>query len=840
MTAKNRYSKHLLFLLLILIWSCSQDKVTTTALWTFDEPIGAYPSCVLSDHSENDYPLILGPGGQIVSGKFGNALEPILQPAIKLPKSKSVQFGMIEMEIPAGRTVEPLTWHNANHAALMTSGEKHLRKKVEFAKPAMTDLNLGEFDWTVEFWLQTNKRTNQYGVIFEIGSGPRGENEDITRLSVAKDLNGFIFINKPGQASLFIPSIADYLSENHQQWHHFAFVYDSRSGQLSHFADGKLQGKPVNCQFLKLAGTEEDYMTLGRDGRWEKPVQGRLDELRFSRGQVYTNEFNLPQSFSELTELAKRKVKLKKGLPLLFSGKPEKPINLGSRKHLFVDDVIFDKTDGVSFTVNPPRMAERVIDNIQGSFRKHVNVVEDEDGLLRMYFGVADDYLGVMTSRDGINWKTPDLPNGRHKNHTNVVVQESTAMGVVFIDPNAPAEERWKYVSGFEDRGIFLFTSADGYNFKRRKTAAVPLWPGSQSNTFYDEQQQEYIAYHRADFSRGAGNSTQREFLMTRTKNIDLPWDFKPSTQQEGRDLAKKKKVKDLLPFYLDNGPLTPGGFAFEYPCVFTTDADSDPIDTDIYVPKAMKYPWAPDVYLAFPIVYFHYKKTSPITRMALHAEKYQRGSGPLETQLSVSRDAVNWQRYPRPTYVGIGKHEGRDVVTAYMAHGMVKRSNEIWQYYFGETQYHSAIRNDPAGRGVYRLVQRLDGFVSIDSPYDKEVEITTKPFTFSGNRLQLNIDTDAAGYTQVGLLDENDMPIKGFSVDDCIYINGDFINTEVEWMKNRQELSPGNETDEDELEALADRVIGSTDVSELQGKTVKLVFRMRGSKLYAMQFVKN
>jgi len=83
-------------------------------------------------------------------------------------------------------------------------------------------------------------------------------------------------------------------------------------------------------------------------------------------------------------------------------------------------------------------------------------------------------------------------------------------------------------------------------------------------------------------------------------------------------------------------------------------------------------------------------------------------------------------------------------------------------------------------------------------------------------------------------------MPIKGFSVDDCIYINGDFINTEVEWMKNRQELSPGNETDEDELEALADRVIGSTDVSELQGKTVKLVFRMRGSKLYAMQFVKN
>ncbi|MDZ7765888.1 MAG: hypothetical protein U5K00_15980 [Melioribacteraceae bacterium] len=52
-----------------------------------------------------------------------------------------------------------------------------------------------------------------------------------------------------------------------------------------------------------------------------------------------------------------------------------------------------------------------------------------------------------------------------------------------------------------------------------------------------------------------------------------------------------------------------------------------------------------------------------------------------------------------------------------------------------------------------------------------------------------LNIDTDAVGYTQVGFVDENDNPIEGFSVDDCIYINGDFIEEEVEWMQNREEL---------------------------------------------------
>ena len=89
-----------------------------------------------------------------------------------------------------------------------------------------------------------------------------------------------------------------------------------------------------------------------------------------------------------------------------------------------------------------------------------------------------------------------------------------------------------------------------------------------------------------------------------------------------------------------------------------------------------------------------------------------------------------------------------------------------------------------------------------------------TKPFTFDGNRLILNIDTDAAGFAQVGFLDERGEPIDGFRVDDCVYINGDFIDTAVEWSTK------------------------GTDVSELAGRPVRLVFRMRGTKLYSMQFV--
>jgi hypothetical protein len=138
----------------------------------------------------------------------------------------------------------------------------------------------------------------------------------------------------------------------------------------------------------------------------------------------------------------------------------------------------------------------------------------------------------------------------------------------------------------------------------------------------------------------------------------------------------------------------------------------------------------------------------------------------------------------------------------------------------------------------VYRVIQRVDGFVSLDAPYEKEIEFISKPLVFEGNKLVLNIDTDAAGYAQVGFLDEKKNHIEGFSVDDCIYINGDFVNTEVEWMKNREEIKRISNFNEEDPQTLAGKVKTSPDVSQLKGKIVRLKFRMRGAKLYAMQFI--
>jgi hypothetical protein len=832
-----RSTFQLIIVLLFIINLYAEDHVKTVVLWPFDEQVGIYPSCAISDLSDNDYPLVLGPGGQIVPGKFGNALEPSEQPKIEYPENDNIKFGLKVVQIPEGRTIEPMTWMNSNFCALMTSGENHLRKQVGFVNPTKTKLNLGQFNWTVEFWYKPTHPSSGDGVVFEIGQGPRGENSEVTKLVLNPRAKSFILINQPGNVNLTIPTDPKISDFDENDWLHLAFVYNSDIEQLSHFVNGKIQSLPEKCTIIQLDKGKEDYMSIGRDGLWNNPLPGRIDELRFSEGMRYVNDFDPPASMSYVVNEQSGSKRII-GKKLLFND-PNLPIQLEDRKYLFIDDALIAENKNISFNVNPPRLAERVIENITGPFRKHLNVIEDDQGLLRMYNAVDDDYLAVRTSQDGIHWEVPDLLHGHYKSNTNVVLHESTGMGMVFIDPNAPPEQRWKYISDYHRRGVSLFYSADGWSFKRYKIPVLPFRSGSQANLFYDDQRQLYVSYHRSDFTKTLSGDTERAFVMTETADLVKPWPFEPVSQKKSLELAKTNRVHDLHPWYLDNGPLTPGGFAFEYPYIFAPDDQIDPRETDIYVPKAMKYPWADDTYLSFPVVYFHYEESNPLTRVILMDQDRGRGSGPIETQVATSRDGIHWKRYPRPVYVGNGMHQNWPVNQAYMAHGMIRRGDEIWQYYFGTEIYHSTWSKDKSKSAVYRVVQRYDGFVSADTPYESEGYLITKPLKFKGNRLLLNIDTDAAGYAQVGFLDDKGVPIPGFSVDDCIYINGDFIETEVEWFPNWREFPSLEGKKIEELVPYKNQFKFTKDLSSLEGKIVQVVFRMRGSKLYSMQFVK-
>ena len=62
-------------------------------------------------------------------------------------------------------------------------------------------------------------------------------------------------------------------------------------------------------------------------------------------------------------------------------------------------------------------------------------------------------------------------------------------------------------------------------------------------------------------------------------------------TQADYLEAKKTLRLRDPLPWYLDNGPLTPGGFGLEFPQKFDP-IEADPVGTDIYITKAQKYPW--------------------------------------------------------------------------------------------------------------------------------------------------------------------------------------------------------------------------------------------------------
>ena len=786
----------------------------TVALWLFDEPESLYPSSALNDASGNNHFLVIGRGAHIAEGRFGRALEPSDPAPLHISgTSRNPQFGLSPVPKLPGRLVEPMTWMNATFSALATNGDKHLRSPG-FLSATDGKLNLGAFDWTVEFWFLRTRESATGGVVFEIGEGPRGENDHVTRLTLDAGGTGFTLYNRPGNVKLAIATNADALQRG---WRHLAFVYSVGERLLRHYVDGALQPLPPNAALQALPHGDEAYFSLGRDGLWGRPMPGRIDELRFSDHQVYTTTFRPPGSFSVTYGKGLPKVALKAGPPLLFGKKADrnKPVDLGSRKHLFIDGAVVAEMQGITFTPNPPLRAEKVLDYVRG----HLSMVEDEKGQLRLYYRGPEDSLAVMTSRDGVRWEKPDLGRGDYQGERNIVIRKPVALGNVFIDPNAPPGSRWKYVSGIRKQAIFVFTSRDGWAFEPQEVAALPFSAGSQSIVYYDDQRQLYVGHHRSDYGETAGGHTRRRFVLSETKDLLAPWPWERITPERTREVARHEPIQadKLDPWYLDNGPLMPAGIGIELPTVIAPDARLDPVGTDIYTTKAVKYAWAPDTYLAFPAVYFHYSGDGPDARQILGTKERGMGSGVTEVQLAVSRDGLSWNRYPRPAYVPIGGDGRNSVHQFFLTHGLVRRGDEIWQYVGGHDgngiAYHSAF-GQKGPWPLYRLVQRLDGFVAAEAAYTGGT-LKTRPLTFQGNRLKLNIDTGATGYAQVGFLDGSGKPIPGFSVDECVYINGDFLNAPVEWLE---------------------RV---TDIGKLQGRTVQMIIRMRGSKLFAMQFAR-
>jgi hypothetical protein len=118
------------------------------------------------------------------------------------------------------------------------------------------------------------------------------------------------------------------------------------------------------------------------------------------------------------------------------------------------------------------------------------------------------------------------------------------------------------------------------------------------------------------------------------------------------------------------------------------------------------------------------------------------------------------------------------------------------------------SIYHDHSG---HRYVLRTDGFASVHTGYAGG-EMSTRPFTFTGAELVLNMSTSAGGSIRVEVQDAAGQALPGFGLDDCPELIGDEIARTVAWKHG-------------------------PDVSALAGQAVRLRFALREADLFSLQF---
>lgn len=506
-------------------------------------------------------------------------------------------------------------------------------------------------------------------------------------------------------------------------------------------------------------------------------------------------------------------------------------IHIGTSKQLFMDQALIETETGVDLVMNTPyQPAEPVLvpdapweKGPGSSYGIYSSVLQDEGRIRIWYHMRCGDYVsgedeacvGYAESADGINFSKPVLnlheTNGSREN--NIVIPSRIGGSSVWVDPNAPPEERYKNQSKVysppEVWGHFhMHSSPDGIHWKLFRDLEISRggWD-TQNIVFWDPVIGRYVLYTRYWVAQRHGTATGNENYRTirRLESDDL-------IHWENQDIVMRPDESDLSAY--DTGmPLDPD--APEFP--------RSRVPFDYYGATVFKYPDPEGLYIMLSHANWYWFDREPVVTtirddMDVEREETRQIYGPsrFDARLSVSRDGVRFERCGgRSPFLSPGAEGGFSSRMIWSMPEPVVMGDEIWLYYAGTNRDHDGIVDDSAKghlSGIGRAVLRLDGFVSADAGYEGG-EIVTPPVQLAGNRLELNVDTGGGGSVRVEMQDENGLPLDGYTLADASYVCGNSVRMPVRW--------------------------GEQDgVGTLAGRPVKIRFVLRDCKLYAFQFL--
>jgi len=449
------------------------------------------------------------------------------------------------------------------------------------------------------------------------------------------------------------------------------------------------------------------------------------------------------------------------------------PIDIGSRRELFVDDLLVDSLRG---SARRAQHAPQLMPAVAGSQPAEPwgNVFRDGDTFKMIVRGLKqpgidpkqhgqeahyrNHILQYFESPDGIHWRAPALglhtlprfPAGNVIMADNFGIEQTFA---AFLDtrPDVPAAQRFKGLGGkqypqtvraeltakYGAHGLRAYASPDAIHWT--KLHDEPVIPGewghldSQNIVFWSEHESRYVCYFRS-------------FENPRAKGLRS---VKRTTSSDFRHWTAPVDVEINHP------------------------------GEQLYTSNIEPYARAPHLYIGLP------------TRFMA-----RRGAA-TDILFVTSRDGLRFTRPENEAFIrpGLDKSAWGNRANYAAYHIMQTTPKELSIYVSGGRRY----------------TLRTDGFASIHAGQPGG-ELLTKPIIFAGRKLTVNFSTSAAGSLAVELQDAGGAPLPGFSLADCQPAHGDEIARPITWK-------------------------GGSDLSAFAGRPVRLRFVLTEADLFALKF---
>jgi hypothetical protein len=497
----------------------------------------------------------------------------------------------------------------------------------------------------------------------------------------------------------------------------------------------------------------------------------------------------LPTPLQRLNRPARIALTLLAGFAGLQAATAADPVRaLADRRELFADRWLIDELTGTELRLHTPRpagVAIRMDQPWEGRYSSYFTVLQDGPSF-RMYYrgrpnlpengnpvGVDLDLEYQVTcyaeSQDGIVWTKPNLGlvevGGSRANNVILAHSHACTNFTPFLDtrPGVPAAERYKATGGVHSAGLELLVSPDGIHW--RSTGVMQGLQGafdSMNIIFWSQAEECYVLYFRT---------------------------WSTGTAYQGTRQVSRSTSPDLIHWS---------------PARHMTYGDAP--EEELYTQQTQPYFRAPQLYLAFPNRFLPGKKV-------LTAEEFadagiwprSRTSGVNDGVFLTSRGGTAYDRTFLTAFVRPGlDRRNWSPRNNYAALGLLPTApGELSLYY---SRHYAQPTNH-----LERFVIRLDGFGSLSAGRPGGTAVT-KPFTFTGDRLELNYATSAAGSVQVELCDADGHPLPGFARANQDGLTGDEISRIVTWE-------------------------GRSELTALHGTTVRLRFFLEDADVYSLRF---